>query len=711
MSNAMRRRDYSATAAKRFFRPLFETLEHRLALAVAVGLTPTNEIAFFDTTSPGSGVTTPSPVTGLISGDTLVGIDFRPATGELYGLGVNGTTAHLYRIGRFTGSATQVGGAITIPQSGGVAGAETSFGFDFNPVVDRIRVVANNGDNFRLNPDTGAVLGPDSALNPGTPVIAGAAYTNNLVGATSTTLYVIDSTTDQLFVQGGNPVPPGASPNTGTLTLVGSLTVDTSSEVGFDILTAGGTNTAFAVLQVGATSQLYNIDLVSGAASLIGPIDTAITLRDIAITTQYDFGDAPVSYGTILFPDGARHGVSTGPFLGATDPDVEPDGQPSPDADGDDLAGIDDEDGVTPLGTFIAGATTAVEVEAADDGLLDAWIDFDGSGSFDADEQIAASLPLTSGSNGVVFTVPIDAAAGTTFARFRYSSAGGLGPAGFAPDGEVEDYAVPIVATLPGTSTIIDDTLVITGTSRSDVIVVEPRPSNPAQVRVRLNGRVLAIVNNSDFDRLVVLGLGGNDTIIVSPAIHRPTELHGNNGNDHLFGGPDGNILFGENGNDQLLGRGGRDFLLGGTGNDVLDGGADADVLLGGDGNDKLFGQAGRDILIGGLGRDLLDGGRNDDILIGGTTDHDNILIALLKIHFEWVEDSAPAADRIDKLNGTTPGGANDPFLLTPGGTVHEDGAVDRLISGIGFDWFFVSLGDGDLALDRNLAKDRLDTF
>ena len=43
------------------------------------------------------------------------------------------------------------------------------------PVVDRIRVVANNGDNFRLNPDTGAVAGADTALNPGTPIVVAAA--------------------------------------------------------------------------------------------------------------------------------------------------------------------------------------------------------------------------------------------------------------------------------------------------------------------------------------------------------------------------------------------------------------------------------------------------------------------------------------------------------------------------------------------------------
>ncbi len=271
---------------RRPYRPLLERLEERTVPTTIVGLTVTNTLVRFDSATPGT-FTNIAPIVGLVAGDNVVGIDFRPATGVLFGLGVNGATAHLYTINATTGEATQLGGNITLPQSAGVAGTESDFGFDFNPVADRIRVVANNTDNFRLNPITGAVAGADTALNPGTPVVVAAAYTNSFAGATSTTLFDIDSNTDQLFIQGGNPVPPGASPNLGTLTLVGNLGFDTSNVVGFDI--APGTGTAFAALTVGGTSGLYTINLGSGVASLVGNIGGGGALRGLSV--------APITFG------------------------------------------------------------------------------------------------------------------------------------------------------------------------------------------------------------------------------------------------------------------------------------------------------------------------------------------------------------------------------------------------------------------------------
>src|SRR5262245_17471180 len=284
--------------SQRLCRPNLESLEPRLALAAAVGVA-SNSLISFDTATPGTITSTPS-ITGLVAGDTIVAIDFRPATGQLYGLGVNGTTAHLYTLNTATAVATQLGGNFTLPESVGASGPETDFGFDFNPVPDRIRVVANNRDNFRLNPNNGTLIAVDIVLNPGTPTVAGAAYTNNFSGATSTTLYVIDFTTNQLLIQ--NP------PNSGTLTPVGAgLGVDVTAEIGFDIATVGGVNQAFAALRVGGVPGLYTIDLATGTATLVGSIGGGISLRDLAINTgQFDFGDAPESYGTLLSSDGAR---------------------------------------------------------------------------------------------------------------------------------------------------------------------------------------------------------------------------------------------------------------------------------------------------------------------------------------------------------------------------------------------------------------------
>ncbi len=169
----------------------------------------------------------------------------------------------------------------------------------------------------------------------------------------------------------------------------------------------------------------------------------------------YDFGDAPdPGYPTLRAADGARH-LCVGPTLGA-DRDDDPDGQPSDDADGDDADGNDDEDGVVFGIGLVQGETTAVTITASAPGLLDAWIDFDRSGDWDAGEQVFTNEPLAAGANHLGVAVPADASPGDTFARFRFSTAGNLAPTGPADDGEVEDYQVTVFASAPPIQ-IIDD--------------------------------------------------------------------------------------------------------------------------------------------------------------------------------------------------------------------------------------------------------------
>jgi hypothetical protein len=155
-----------------------------------------------------------------------------------------------------------------------------------------------------------------------------------------------------------------------------------------------------------------------------------------------DFGDAPDPYPTTLADDGARH-EAVGPRLGAAR-DEEADGQPSTDADGDGA----DEDGVT-FGSIRVGqldASVTVNVQNAPSGArLDAWIDFNGDGSWGGPgEQIADTLHVSEGANTLAFDVPSWAADGNTFARFRLSTEGDLGVGGPAADGEVEDYRLTI---------------------------------------------------------------------------------------------------------------------------------------------------------------------------------------------------------------------------------------------------------------------------
>lgn len=176
-------------------------------------------------------------------------------------------------------------------------------------------------------------------------------------------------------------------------------------------------------------------------------------VEDYEIPTKgLDFGDAPEiqGYPTLLASDGARHAVLpvANPTLGAST-DTEADGQPSPDHDGDDLSGVDDEDGVALPGALLAGGPGMdVTMSAgATGGFVSAWVDWNGDGDWlDAGEQILSDLTLAPNDNDVIsIAAPVDAFIGTVCARFRISSASGLNSTGLAPDGEVEDYSVEIL--------------------------------------------------------------------------------------------------------------------------------------------------------------------------------------------------------------------------------------------------------------------------
>lgn len=238
------------------------------------GLTSGNNLIRFNASSPGV-ISSSIGITGLAANETLLGIDVRPATGQLFGLG---SGSRLYSINTSTGVATQVGsdGAFTLNG--------TTFGFDFNPTVDRIRVVSNNDQNLRLNPITGGLAATDTNVayagadaNAGqNPHVAGSAYTNNFAGTNSTTLFNIDSNLAVLVTQ----IPP----NNGTLNTIGGLgvSINTNTLVGFDITDAA--NNAFASLNVGANNtQLYGINLATGAATNLGVIgDGSFNVTDIA---------------------------------------------------------------------------------------------------------------------------------------------------------------------------------------------------------------------------------------------------------------------------------------------------------------------------------------------------------------------------------------------------------------------------------------------
>jgi hypothetical protein len=239
-----------------------------------VALTSGNRLLFFDSATPGT--VTKTITINTVGNEALVAIDFRPLSGELYAMGVS---TRFYVLNLTTGAASSP--TVTPKMLDG-----TRFGFDFIPTVDRIRVTSDNEQNLRLNPINGSLSNDDPALNypagdahaGANPNIVGSAYTNNFAGAVTTILYDIDSTLDTLVIQ--------ESPNSGMLHTVGSLGVNTTDNVGFDI--SQGTGTAYASLTVGTTPGLYTINLATGAATLVGTIGGLVlgeNLVDISVPT------------------------------------------------------------------------------------------------------------------------------------------------------------------------------------------------------------------------------------------------------------------------------------------------------------------------------------------------------------------------------------------------------------------------------------------
>ncbi len=208
----------------------------------------------------------------------------------------------------------------------------------------------------------------------------------------------------------------------------------------FTVPTGASLGTTFARFRFCLSQDVGVTGFISG-----GEVeDYQVTLRQAA-----DFGDAPASYGTLLSDNGARHAINPEFCLG-TAVDEEPDGQPTADARGDDMnpSTKDDEDGLELLRPLIPGEVATVRVTctmgAEETGRLNAWIDFNGDGTFGGEgEQIFTDQPVGPGPKELDFFVPQFYEGQPTYARFRLSRDGKIGPTGSAPDGEVEDYYIP----------------------------------------------------------------------------------------------------------------------------------------------------------------------------------------------------------------------------------------------------------------------------
>lgn len=162
-------------------------------------------------------------------GGNLIGIDFRPADGKLYGLTDLGNLYTIPVSSNGVGTATRVS-TINPRFTGGFEGL-----IDFNPVANALRVAGSNDQNIAVvNGTNGANLATTVAqtkfvyaagdVNAGKdPEMSGGAYTNNFVGATTTLFYVIDHDTDSLVTIADKTATGSSNTGGGQLQTIGQF--------------------------------------------------------------------------------------------------------------------------------------------------------------------------------------------------------------------------------------------------------------------------------------------------------------------------------------------------------------------------------------------------------------------------------------------------------------------------------------------------------
>jgi Domain of unknown function (DUF4394) len=255
-----------------------------------VGVTAGNVLVSFNASEPGK-VLTRLSLQGMNPGESFVGIDFRVAKGQLFGLSDQG---RLLRIDTEKGVVSPIGSPVKLPDG-------EAWGVDFNPTVDRVRVVNDKGRNLRLHPDTGAQVDGDAntsgvqedgtLMYSATDLLGGqrtrivaAGYTYNKTNEKITTNYAIDAATGYLAIQGSiEGAATVISPNTGKLQAVGPLLIERFDDASFDI--ADTNNNAYLVThrRNGSSNRFYEVNLGSGQARLIGAVGENQPLKGIAI--------------------------------------------------------------------------------------------------------------------------------------------------------------------------------------------------------------------------------------------------------------------------------------------------------------------------------------------------------------------------------------------------------------------------------------------
>ncbi|WP_336206474.1 DUF4394 domain-containing protein [Nonomuraea sp. LPB2021202275-12-8] len=249
------------------------------------GLTSVGDLVVFQADDPRS-ATRIGKVNGLKGDTRVVGIDYRVQNGKLYAVGDQGG---IYVLG--AGARAAKVSQLSVALDG------KSFGVDFNPAANRLRVISDTGQNLRHNiddpmgaPAAGTTATDGKLTNPPVPPatagataigVTGAGYTNNdLSPATATTLFDVDTANDQVSAQ--------SPANAGNLAATGKLGVDAGPVAGFDVhstLRKGATvaNQAYASLRVNGAYRFYRVDALTGAATQVGTFPAGRQVTDIAV--------------------------------------------------------------------------------------------------------------------------------------------------------------------------------------------------------------------------------------------------------------------------------------------------------------------------------------------------------------------------------------------------------------------------------------------
>ena len=372
----------------------------------------------------------------------------------------------------------------------------------------QLNASANVSGNFTYTPVSGTLLNANPGqqlqvlFNPSTPGFdpVSASVSIDVLKATPTITW-----NDPLAIAVGTPLS--------------AVQLNATSEVpgAFTYTPEAGT-----VLGIG-NNQILSTTFVPDANN--NYVNNSVQVN-IDVLQAQDFGDAPATYPVSLADNGARH--ITGTLTLGASIDAEIDGQASSDASGDGT----DEDGVLQIADAITLATadtrSSFEIIASQAGKVDAWVDFNADGDWsDPGEQIADTLDARSGSNLISYLIPAGSTVGSTAARFRISSTGGLEPTGGASDGEVEDHLITLLdGTNPQdvlvelvsneTNVFIDDDQLVAQTGSTEVL----RVNTTSIGSLTLTGREIDQLLSVDFvdtavfpaSGLTLRGGGGRNT-------------------------------------------------------------------------------------------------------------------------------------------------------------------------------------------------------